>query len=82
MTTVEIDIPDKQAAALTAKAAEQGLTLESWFQKVAEEETAGAGVQAQPKHASVVEEMRKLRASLESDPEGWTTRDYVNYGRR
>ena len=30
----------------------------------------------------VVAEMRALRARLKPDPEGWTTRDYVQYGRR
>ncbi len=30
----------------------------------------------------VVTEMRALRARIKPDPEGWTTRDYVNYGRR
>jgi hypothetical protein len=31
---------------------------------------------------TVVEEMRALRARIKPDPEGWTTRDYVSYGRR
>jgi hypothetical protein len=31
---------------------------------------------------SVVEAMRALRARVKPDPEGWTTRDYVHYGRR
>ncbi len=31
---------------------------------------------------SVVAEMRALRARVKPDPEGWTTRDYVHYGRR
>ncbi len=30
---------------------------------------------------SVVAEMRALRARVKPDPEGWTTRDYVRYGR-
>jgi hypothetical protein len=33
-----IEIPDDQAAALKAKAAAQGLTLEAWLGKLAEEE--------------------------------------------
>jgi hypothetical protein len=32
-----IEIPDDQAAALKAKAAAQGLSLEEWFKKLAEE---------------------------------------------
>jgi len=31
---------------------------------------------------SVLAEMRALRARVKLDPGGWTTRDYVNYGRR
>jgi uncharacterized protein (DUF433 family) len=42
MTTVKIDIPDQQAAALIAKAMAQGLTLEGWFQKMAAEAPASA----------------------------------------
>ena len=33
-----IELPDEQVAALRAKAAAQGLTLEGWFKKLAEEE--------------------------------------------
>ena len=29
-----IELPDDQAAALTARAAAQGLTLEAWFEKL------------------------------------------------
>ena len=31
---------------------------------------------------SVLAEMRALRARVKPDPEGWTTRDYVQHGRR
>jgi len=34
MTSVRIDLPDEQAAALKAKAAAQGLTLEAWLQEI------------------------------------------------
>ena len=40
-----------------------------------------AGFRAVPP-GSVVAEMRALRARVKPDPEGWTTRDYVHYGRR
>lgn len=35
MTTIKIDLPDQQAAALATRAAAQGLSLESWFQRLA-----------------------------------------------
>ena len=37
-----IEIPDAQAAALKARAAAQGLTLEAWLGKLAEESTAAS----------------------------------------
>ena len=37
-----IELPDEQAAALKAKAAAQGLSLEAWFKKLAEGTGAGA----------------------------------------
>ena len=40
-----------------------------------------AGFRAAPP-GSVVAEMRALRAGVKPDPEGWTTRDCVRYGRR
>ncbi|MGO9269788.1 MAG: hypothetical protein ACLQOO_05960 [Terriglobia bacterium] len=40
-----------------------------------------AGFRAAPP-GSVVAEMRTLRARVKPDPEGWTTRDYVQYDRR
>lgn len=43
VTTIRIDLPDQQAAALSAQAAEQGLTLADWIQKLAAgAPTAGA----------------------------------------
>jgi hypothetical protein len=36
-----IELSDEQAAALKAKAAAQGLTLEAWFQKLAESGAVG-----------------------------------------
>jgi hypothetical protein len=79
VTTVSIAISDRDAAALTRKAAAEGLTLEAWFQNMAEREAA---LPLTDDGGSIVERMRKLRASVKPDPEGWTTRDYVNYGRR
>ena len=38
MTTIKIDIPDDQAAALRKKAAAEGITLEDWFRRRADQE--------------------------------------------
>lgn len=34
-----------------------------------------------PERGSIVERMRQLRARTKPDPEGWTVKDYINYGR-
>ena len=49
MTTVRIDIPDDQAAALKAKAAAQGLSLEDWFRSLADQ----SGTSSQRSQASL-----------------------------
>jgi hypothetical protein len=51
MTTVRIDIPDDQAAALKAKAAADGLSLEGWFQKMARREAPLQGARG-PKRSA------------------------------
>ena len=44
-----IELPDEQAAALKAKAAAQGLTLNAWLGKLAEE---GAETRGKPKKSA------------------------------
>jgi hypothetical protein len=38
-----IELPDQQVAALKAKAAAQGLTLEAWLKRLADEEAFSIG---------------------------------------
>jgi hypothetical protein len=38
MTTIRIELPDEQAAALRTKAASEGLSLEDWFRRRADQE--------------------------------------------
>ena len=80
MTTVKIDIPDDRAAALKAKATAQGLTLEDWIsQKLADEEAAAEMLQSPQEAAARIREIQKR---TKPDPEGWTVKDYINYGRQ
>jgi len=74
-----IQIPDEQAAALKAKAAAEGLTLEEWLRKLAEPETPMKDTLTAQEAAARILELQK---HVKPDPEGWTVRDYINYGRR
>ena len=72
-----IELPDQQAAVLTAKAAAQGLTLEAWLKKLAEEEAPA--VLRSPQEAAA--RIFALQQRVKPDPEGWTIHDYINHDR-
>jgi hypothetical protein len=76
-----IELPDDQAAALKAKAAAQGLTLEDWFKCLAGEAAAGPGG-VQSAANIVLEEMRKVPADLMTalPRDGASQHDHYLYG--
>ena len=76
-----IELPDEQAAALRARAAAQGLSLEDWFEKLAAQAEPSAEADRQSKQAAAAS-ILELQKSVKPDPEGWTIRDYIDYGRR
>jgi hypothetical protein len=80
---MEVHFTPEQEKRLTQIAANAGTDAERLVKDAAlrllEEQPAGSS----PLPAgSVVEEMRALRSRIKPDPEGWTTRDYVQLGRR
>ncbi len=62
MATIKIDIPEPQAAALTAKAKAQGITLQDWFRQVAEREAASVAAEISESHLQM------------TDPDEWARR--------
>jgi len=73
-----IELPDDQAAALRAKAAAQGFTLTAWLQALAEPDLS----QQKPCSAKdAIERILELQKHVRPDPDGWTVKDYINYGR-
>jgi len=79
---MEVHFTPEQEAQLGQVAMNAGTDAERLVKDAALRLLEGdAGFHAVPS-GSVVAEMRALRARVQPDPEGWTTRDYVNYGRR
>jgi plasmid stability protein len=76
-----IELPDDQAAALTAKAAAQGLSLEDWFKRLAVEALAARG-RVQSAADIVLEEMRKVPADIMASlpKDGASQHDHYLYG--
>ncbi len=73
-----IELPDQQAAALKARAAAQGLTLEAWLKQLADEEASSVSARS-PQEAAA--RILQLQRRVKPDPEGWTVRDYINRDR-
>jgi hypothetical protein len=76
-----IELPDDQAAALTAKAAAQGLTLEDWFKGLAAEVPVTSG-SLQSAADIVLEEMRKVPVEVMTNlpKDGASEHDHYLYG--
>lgn len=78
MTTIQIELPDEQAAALKAKLSEQGLSVEEWVKSLVE---AQAPRQFHGSAGEAIARILELQEHVKPDPEGWTVKDYINYGR-
>ncbi|HZW05347.1 MAG TPA: hypothetical protein VFF58_00435 [Candidatus Nitrosotalea sp.] len=73
-----IELPDELAASLQAKAASEGLTLEAWLKKLADEEAFSSAPCSPQESAARILELQKR---VKPDPEVWTVHDYINHGR-
>ena len=70
--TVSIELSDEQVVTLTAKAAAEGLSLESWFQKVAAVEGAMAQTSRKSRYSlSALLEQCDAMAPLSSEDIKW-----------
>ena len=82
LKAMELHITPEQEAQLAQIAASAGTDAERLAKDAVLRLLEGdAGIRP-VSPGSVLAEMRALRARVKPDPEGWTTRDYVNYGRR
>ena len=68
--TVKIDIPDRQATTLQAKAAAAGLTLEGWFRRMAEQEAPTGQTKDRYSLADLVRQC-DLEAPLSDEDRAW-----------
>jgi hypothetical protein len=79
---MEVHLTPEQEAQLAQIASNTGTDAEQLVKQAVSRLLAGAAGARHTTHTSVVAEMRALRARIKPDPEGWTTRDYIKYGRR
>jgi hypothetical protein len=80
-----IELPDEQAAALTTKAAAQGLTLNDWLEKLASEHPAASPFVPSPLQTAadiVLARMRNVPAEVMArmPKDGASQHDHYIYG--
>ena len=80
--TLTLNLRDKPAAALQAKAAAEGLTLEAWLEKLAEAELSATPGTLQAAANIVLEEMCKVPADsiVTMVKDGASQHDHYLYG--
>lgn len=70
---LRIELSDEQAAALKARAAAQGLTLEDWFQKLASEDIVTRQLRPRKSRYSLSELLKQCDTSapLSAEDRAW-----------
>ena len=79
---MEVQFTPEQEAQLAQIATSAGTDAERLVKDAALRLLQGNGGFRAVRTGSVVAAMRALRARVKPDPEGWSTRDYIHYGRR
>jgi len=79
---MEVQFTPEQEAQLAQIATSAGTDAERLVKDAALRLLQGNGGFRAVLPGSVVAAMRALRARVKPDPEGWSTRDYIHYGRR
>jgi len=86
--TVQLDWPADVVDRLIQEARQKGLSLDTYVLQTVlqQKDSSGASTMGE------AEELRKrqeaairileIQKRVKPDPEGWTSRDYINYGRR
>ncbi len=82
LSLMEVHFTPEQEAQLAQIATSAGTDAERLVKDAALRLLPGDGGFRAVLSGGVVAAMRALRARVKPDPEGWTTRDYVHYGRR
>ncbi len=77
-----IELSDESAALLKRQADARGLTVDAWVELLAREKGEAQGAQSKrQKAAAAAARILEIQKRVKPDPEGWTVRNYIDYGR-
>ncbi|HEX3745990.1 MAG TPA: hypothetical protein VHW09_18745 [Bryobacteraceae bacterium] len=78
-----IELSDESAALLQRQASAHGLTVEEWVLALAHEKAEMDAIRPGQRRDALAAAARilELQKRVQPDPEGWTSRDYIDHGR-
>ena len=85
--TVQLNWPPDVVDRLTEEAGKKGLSLEAYLLETVLQRKGSNGTPANEaekrrKREDAGWRILEIQKRVKPDPEGWTSRDYINYGRR
>jgi hypothetical protein len=84
---VQLDWPPDVVDRLTDEARKKGLSLDAYVLQTVLQQKGSNGAptddaEKRRKRAEAGARILAIQKRVKPDPEGWTSRDYINYGRR
>jgi hypothetical protein len=84
---VQLDWPPNVVERLTEEAQRKGLSLDAYLLQTVLQLKGSNGAttddaEKRRKRAEAGARILEIQKRVKPDPEGWTSRDYINYGRR
>ena len=77
-----IQISEESAALLSQQAAAQGLSVQTWIEELAHEKELACAAQFKQHDAqAAIARILEIQKRVKPDPDGWTVRDYIDFGR-
>ena len=86
--TVQLDWPSDVVDRLTEEARQKGLSLDAYVLQTVLQQTGSNGAPAideaekRRKRQEAAVRILEIQKRVKPDPEGWTSRDYIDHGRR
>jgi hypothetical protein len=85
--TVRLDWPSDVVDRLTDEARKKGLSLDAYVLQTVLQQKGSNGTptddaEQRRRRAEAGARILEIQKRVKPDPEGWTSRDYINYGRR
>jgi len=77
-----IELSDESLALLKRQAEARGLSVDAWVEMLAREKANADEVRPSRQRArAAATRILEIQERVKPDPEGWTTRNYIDHGR-